>query len=267
MIAYTPTADALMIWSLRSSSGIADESGEDQDAHADAHQADERQPSDPRRERTDLVTESPRRGFVGVGPAVLAALEQECDEHGGTDDRRDEERAAGIPGDAVLEDAERDGGGRHRRQVSEAPDDECGEGLHERDDAERRTDRHAGDAGAEEQGEERQSGGDRPHERRQPGDRDAEHLRPLALLGSTTHGGPEPGLAEEQGDGDHRDRGHDQSDQVVGVEDERPDRQLPVERRGDALRGGALAPHARHEQGQHGEQLGDPDRGDGEDEP
>ena len=28
-----------------------------------------------------------------------------------------------------------------------------------------------------------------------------------------------------------------------------------------------LAPHARHEQGQHGEQLGDADRGDGENEP
>ncbi len=73
--------------------------------------------------------------------------------------------------------------------------------------------------------------------------------------------------AEEQRHGDHRDRGDDQGDQVVGVEDERADRQLPVERRRDALRGGALAPHPRHEQGQHGEELGDPDRGDGEDEP
>ncbi len=63
-------------------------------ADADAHQADERQPSDPRRERTDLVAEPPRRGFVGVGPAVLTALQQERDQHGGADDRRDEERAA-----------------------------------------------------------------------------------------------------------------------------------------------------------------------------
>ena len=87
------------------------DSGEDEYADADAHQTDERQASHPRRERTDLVTEPPRRGFVGVGPAVLATLQQQCDEHRGPDDRRDEERAAGVPGDAVFEDAEGDGGG------------------------------------------------------------------------------------------------------------------------------------------------------------
>ncbi len=56
-------------------------------------------------------------------------------------------------------------------------------------------------------------------------------------------------------------------DEVVGRQDERPDRDLPVHRRGNSLRGGALvSPHPRHEQRERGEQLRDADRGHGENE-
>ena len=42
MMAYTPTADALMIWSVSQQHGDGDQPGEDHDADADAHQANER---------------------------------------------------------------------------------------------------------------------------------------------------------------------------------------------------------------------------------
>ena len=67
------------------------------------------------------------------------------------------------------------------------------------------------DAGAQEQREERQRSGDAPHQRREPGDRDAEHQRSLAAFGGTADGGAEPGGPEEHGDSDHCERGDDRA--------------------------------------------------------
>ncbi len=245
---------------------MRDQADDDQHADRDPHQPDERQARDPRLERADLVAQSPRGGLVGVGPAVLATLEEQGDQHRRPDDRGDEERALGVPRDAVLQDAECDRRRRHRRQMPEPTDDQRSQCLHQCDDAERLADRHADDPGPQEQREEREPGGDGPHERGQPGDGDAEHLRPFALLGRTADRRTEASAPEEEGDGDHGDRCHDQGDQVVRREDERADRQLPVERRWNSLRRDGLAPHAWHEQGEHGEELGDADRRDGQNE-
>ena len=151
--------------------------------------------------------------------------------------------------------------------MPETTDDERGEGLNECGEAERGAERHPEDAGAQEQREERQAGCDRPHERRQPGDRDAEHQCPLAALGGASNRRADPRRPEEHGDADHGERCDDQRDEVVGRQDERPDRDLPVDRWRNSLRGSALvSPHPRHEQRERGEQLRDADRGHGENE-
>jgi hypothetical protein len=111
------------------------------------------------------------------------------------------------------------------------------------------------------------AGGDRPDQRRQPGDGDPEHECPLATFRRTSDSGADPCRAEEDRNADHGDGGNDQRNEVVGRQDERSDGDLPVEGRGNALGSCALvAPHPWHQQGQCGEQLGDADRGDGQDE-
>ena len=200
MTAKTATAVALMIWSVRNSSGISTRPTTISVAVPQRRRRTSGSRATHGCERTDLVGETPGGRLVAVGPSVLAPLQQQGDEDGRADDRRDEQRAARVPCDAVLEHAERDRGGGDGRQVTEPTDHERGERVHERREAQRRSERNAEDAGAQEQREERQRRGDRPHERREPRDRDAEHQRPFAALGRPSDGGAEPGRAEE-----HRD--------------------------------------------------------------
>ncbi len=155
----------------------------DQGCRCPAHEPHERKAGDPRLEWTDLIGEAPSGCLVSIGPAVLATLEEQCDEDRGADDRHHQQRRAGVPCNAVLENAERHRGGGHCRQMPETTDDERREGLNESSEAERGTERHAEDSRAQEQREERQAGRNRPDERRQPGDRDAEHQCPLAAFG------------------------------------------------------------------------------------
>ncbi len=134
-------------------------------------------------QRPDLVGESPCRCLFAVGAPVLAPLEKQRSEHRRTHDGGDQQRAAGIPGDAVFEDAKCHGGGRNGGQMTQPSDDERREREHQVGQAECGTEGHAEDAGTKKERQERQSGGDCPHERREPCNRDPEHQGSLAALG------------------------------------------------------------------------------------
>ena len=104
--------------------------------------------------------------------------------------------------------------------------------------------------------------GDRPHQRVEPADRNAEHRRPIAALGARPDGDAVATAGEEPGDADHQQRRHDQRDQVVGVEDDVADRQLPIDRWRDALAREIATPPSRDEDADHDQQLGDAERRD-----
>ena len=73
-------------------------------------------------------------------------------------------------------------------------------------------------------------------------------------------------LAQEHRERDEGDRRHDEGDDVVGVEDDGADADLHVEGGVEALaqQREVRAPQLRHQQPARGQQLGEPDRGDRE---
>ena len=114
---------------------------------------------------------------------------------------------------------------------------------------ERRTDRQADHPGAEEQGEEGEHAGDRPHDRVQVLHRDAEQAGAIGSVGGRPDGHADGGALQEQPDAEDRDRRDHQHEEVVGVEHQRIDLEGEVERWVDALRPHLLAEQAREEAG------------------
>ena len=86
----------------------------------------------------------------------------------------------------------------------------------------------------------------------------------FGALGARPHGKPDAAAGQEPGHRADRQRRDDDRDQVVRVQDERADRELPVERRRDPLARQVAAPPARHQQAEHDHQLRDAEGGDGE---
>ena len=117
----------------------------------------------------------------------------------------------------------------------------------------------------EEQRDEREHGGDDPHAGVQAADRDAEQRGAVGAVGGRARGDADVGEAEEQRDGDHRERREDPRGGVVGVEDERLDFEPPGDRDVDAAGERPLAPEPREHERAEREQLREADRRDGED--
>ena len=195
------------------------------------------------------TSSAPRQllGRVVVAAQRAGALRHHRHEHRAGHDRVGEERRLGVPGDARLEQRQRDRRTRDGGQPFEPTDHQRGERHQQRRQAGRVAERHTGDAAAQEQREEGQRAGDGPHDGVQPRDRDAEHRRPIAALGAGANGGAQAAAIQEPGDERDGERPDDERDEVVGVEDvaaglglpELPlprRRELPVDRRRRAAR-------------------------------
>ena len=125
-----------------------------------------------------------------------------------------------VPRDALLEDAEGDGGGGDDRQLGEVAQRQRGQGGDERGEAVGRIEREAEDGRLEEDADERQDAGHDPGDRLQAPDRDAEHGGAVAPVARRLHGDPDVGLGEPERDADQAGDRDDDGDQVVGVEDD-----------------------------------------------
>ncbi len=97
-------------------------------------------------------------------------------------------------------------------------------------------------------------------------DGDAEERGAVGAVGGGSGCDADVGEAEEQRDGDHRERCDHPRGGVVGVEDEGRDLLAPVDGDVDGAGERALVPDAGDEERGEGEQLRDADGGDGEDE-
>ena len=134
-------------------------------------------------------------------------------------------------------------------------------------EGEGRADRQADHPGPQEQGEEGERPGDRPHDRVEVLHGDAEEAGPVGAVGGRSDGDADGGALQEEADAEDRHRRDQEHQEVVGVEDQRVDLEREVERRIDALRADLLAERSRQEEPAEREQLGEPERGDGEHEP
>ena len=98
-------------------------------------------------------------------------------------------------------------------------------------------------------------------------DGNAEHRRPIPTLGAGPNRQAIATACQEPGNTDHHQRRDDQGDEMVGVEDDLTDRQLPSDRWSNAFAGQVATPPARDQDADHDQQLGDAERGHGDHQP
>ena len=100
------------------------------------------------------------------------------------------ERGVGrlVPGHALLEDAERHGGGGDDGQLGEVAQGQRGQGGDERGQPVGGVEREAEDRRLEEDADEGEDAGHHPGDRLQAPDRDAEHGGPVAAVARGLHG-------------------------------------------------------------------------------
>ena len=237
------------------------------DAEGPPSQAHVRVPPIGECKRAHFLRTPPRAGGIVVAAVAAGALHEQHDEHDRRHDRVGRSRRVGVEPHAGLQQAQRDRGHGNRRQPFEPGDDEGSERLQQRRQPSCIANRHADDPTAQEQGDERHCRGDRPHQRVQPAHRNAEHCRPITSLGAGPNRHAVAAAGEEPGDADHHQRCHDQGDEVVGVEDDLTEGQLPPDRWGDAFTRQVAAPPPRDQDADHDQQLGDAQRGHGDHQP
>ena len=132
--------------------------------------------------------------------ADAPSLHEQRYQHDEEKDRRHERRAARVPHDRLLDDAERDRGGEHERQSLHPADDAGGEGADEDRGAEDGAQRQADHARSQEHREEREDARYRPHRRAYTADGDSEQEGAVCVVGARADGNANGGETQEPGD-------------------------------------------------------------------
>ena len=240
-----------------------------EDGASPAHGPDLGQPGHDRWDGSHLLGGLPGRRRLEVRAAHAPALQQQGDHDDGAHDGVGEQGAGGVPVDArsparPRATAARATAGRSTilpitraaRMRRRKPKVETLPPIGQPDDA-----------GPQPGPAERQEGGHDPDDGLEALDGNAQQGGPVRPLGRRPHGHTDVGPAQEDGQGDHHERGHDQGSHLVGAEDQRFDGEADVPGQVEGLGLGPLAPQPGQEQGARPEQGGQPDGGHGEDEP
>ena len=246
---------------------------------ADAHHLHLGERAQLARDGPDLLGAPPRRRVVSFRARRARPHDEQRHDDDDREHRRHDDVAAEVevertdaegvvPADVDLEQPERDRGSGDGRQVGEPAE-------HQRRRARSSsTVRPTGEPSGipvmparRNERDEREHGGDDPHAGVQSPDGDAQQRGAVGAIGGHARGDADVGEAEEQRDGDHRERGEDPRGRVVGVEDERLDFEPPGDRDGDAAGERSFAPQLRERERAEREQLREADRRDGEDQP
>jgi hypothetical protein len=145
---------------------------------------------------------------------VALPLEEEGDDDHAHEHAVDDDRAARLEQDRLLDDADRDGGHHRPREAFHAADHGGGQRSQHETRSERLADLDTLDGQAEEDAHAGHAGGQHPHDGVDALHRDAEQGGPARGLGRGPHRDADAGPAEEQ-DQPEGDGGHDDDDEEV----------------------------------------------------